>query len=88
MTSPTTLQQMVDSKVGLTGNCAHPYCGKGRFLDMQALIKWLGPDHQPFVEKRIAQAFKCGAEGHRGGIIHLQANTEPRSNAYAKAKGR
>lgn len=71
MITISTLSQIRDKGYALYGHCR---CGRGRKLDMDALIEWLGPDYDVVNETRIAAAFRCGS-GHKGGVITLAKAT-------------
>ena len=88
MTTVNTLAKLKEHGMVLAGHCGHKDCGHARLLKLDVLIDWLGPDYVFVNEKRIAAAFKCEDESHRGGTIRVVADTRPpHMNPYLKAKG-
>lgn len=75
------LQTLADFKAlgyRLTGNCGRPDCGRGRELDIDALIARFGADHPVIGDTRIAAALRCAC-GHKGGSLTVSAiDTGPR----------
>lgn len=67
----STLGDLKSAGYSIHGNCAGTYCGRGRRLDLDALISRFGADYVIVNETRIAGALRCDRCGHRGGVLTL-----------------
>jgi hypothetical protein len=70
-----TLQDLKDADHRLYGHCGNPCCGRGRPLDLDALIAHYGPVYVVIRETRIARALVCSGCGHKGGKLTINPPT-------------
>lgn len=74
MKDPISLSPLGDLKAAgyrLIGNCGNPACGRGRWLNIDALIEKFGAGYEVVGEARIARSLKCDGCGHKGGRLTL-----------------
>lgn len=85
MKQGVTLSTLGDLKTHchtLFGHCTGQYCGRGRPLDLDALIERVGANYVVIRETLIAAALVCKSCGHKGGklAIHPPAYQSAKSS--------
>ena len=83
MKTISTLADLDREGFRVWANCTGEHCGRGRPLDIAALIRRFGGNHSIINETEITSRLRCEC-GHKGGVLHFRP---PNKADHAMSQG-